>query len=135
MTTSLFTFVLLQYCAESVVFKQWLDDFPSVYRNVTWWFGGVIFNFPHRYSSKYKTLTATRFSKVQSHQLNHVGFQQVNVPPRSTLWFRQGAGIGVEEGAGTAINGFLGNSTGFCTDLHGGLSSSHIQNWNRKNSW
>ena len=72
-------------------------------------------------------LTTAGLAKVYPDQLDHVGLQEVDVPPGALLHLSQGAGGQVKEGAGAAIYGFLGN-TSFCyTALHGGFASSDVQ--------
>lgn len=72
-------------------------------------------------------LTATWFAKVQSHQLHHIRFQKVHIPPRQPLRLRQRTRVDVEKRTGAAIDGFLRNASRFGAYLHRSLPSRDIQ--------
>ena len=71
-------------------------------------------------------LGAAGLAKVDSDELDHVGFQQVDVPPGAALDVGEGAGVGVEEGGGGAVHGLLGNAALHNGALHGGLAGGNI---------
>lgn len=71
-------------------------------------------------------LTTAALAKVNPDQLDHVGLQEVDIPPGTLLHLRQGAGAQVEEGASAPVHGLLGDPTLRHTALHRSLASSHI---------
>lgn len=71
-------------------------------------------------------LTATRFTKVKSYQLHHVGFKQVHVPPGSVLWSRKGASLRGVNLSTAAIHRTLWNSTLRGARLHRSFASGNI---------
>lgn len=73
-------------------------------------------------------LTATGFAKVQAHQLHHVGFQEIHIPPGRSLRLRQRAGLRREEGGCGAIDGLLWSTSAISGNLHGRLASGNVQN-------
>lgn len=75
-------------------------------------------------------LTAARFAEVQSHQLNHIRFQQVYVPPWSTFGPCQGAGLRRVNLTAASVNGALRNSALRAAGLHRRFAASHVQNCN-----
>jgi len=73
-------------------------------------------------------LTAAWFAEVQSHQLHHVRFQQVHVPPRSALGPRQGAGLRRVSLTAASIHRVLRNSILRAAGLHRRFAACHVQN-------
>ena len=56
-------------------------------------------------------LTAAGLSEVYPNELDHVGLQQVDVPPRRLLHLCEGASGEVKKGAGASIHGLLWDSS------------------------
>ena len=56
-------------------------------------------------------LTTAALAKVDANQLNHVGFEEVDVPPGRFFHLGQAARAKVEEGAGASVHGLLRNSS------------------------
>lgn len=77
-------------------------------------------------------LTAARLAEVQSHQLHHVRFQQVHVPPRFVLGPRQGAGLRRVSLAAASVNRALRNPAVRGARLHRRLAACHVQNCDRE---
>lgn len=69
---------------------------------------------------------ATRFTKVKSYQLYHIGFEQVHVPPGSVLWSRKGASLRGVNLSTAAIHRTLWNSTLRGARLHRSFASGNI---------
>ena len=61
-----------------------------------------------------RLLTAAGPAEVESHQLHHVGLQEVDVPQRRRLLLRQRARLGVEEATRAAVHGLLRNTALGC---------------------
>ena len=74
-------------------------------------------------------LTAAALSGVDPDQLDHVGLQQVDVPPGRLLHLCQGAGGQVEEGAGAAVHGLLGDPALGDARLHRRLPRGNVEHW------
>jgi len=76
------------------------------------------------------TLTTAGFAKIQSHQLDHVGLEEVDVPPRSPFTLGHSASFRREEVAGAAIDRSFGHTSESHARLHGRFAGSHIQHCN-----
>ncbi len=70
---------------------------------------------------------AARLAEVHPDQLDHVGLEEVDVPPGGALDLRQGARVEVEEGGGRAVDGLLRDPALHDRALHGGLAGGHVQ--------
>lgn len=73
-------------------------------------------------------LTTTRFAKVQTHQLHHIGLEKIHIPPGRSFRLGQRTRIRCEEGRGGAIDGLLRCPGTICGDLHRRLASGNIEN-------
>lgn len=73
-------------------------------------------------------LTTTRFAKVQTHQLHHIGLEQIHIPPGRSFRLGQRTRIRCEEGRGGTIDGLLRCPGTICGDLHRRLASGNIEN-------
>lgn len=78
------------------------------------------------------SLTATRFSKIQAHQLHHVGLEKIYIPPWNALRLCERARLGGEERWGRSVDGFLWDARAVGRDLHRRFSSCHVQNCKEK---
>lgn len=76
-------------------------------------------------------LTTARFAEIQSHQLNHVGLEEINIPPGWALHFGHSARIGCEESACAAVDGTVSIGVQCHTRLHRRFTSSHVHHWKR----
>lgn len=77
-------------------------------------------------------LTTTRFAKVQTHQLHHIGLEQIHIPPGRAFRLGQRTRIRCEEGRGGSIDGLLRCPSTICGDLHRRLASGNIENCLRR---
>lgn len=77
-----------------------------------------------------RCLTAAAFAKVQSHQLHHVRFQEIDIPPWDTFGLSQRARFGCVKRRCWSIDGFLWDSSTFGWYLHGCFTSRYIQHCN-----
>ena len=75
-------------------------------------------------------LTAASLSEVYPDELDHVGLQEVDIPPGLLLHLGEGAGAQVKPGARAAVHRLLGDPAISHTALHRSLPRRHIQNWN-----
>ena len=90
-------------------------------------------NFPRRIKVWFDNLlTAASLSKVYPDQLDHVGLEQVDIPPGLLLHFGEGAGAQVEPGARAAVHRLLRDAAISHAALHRSLPRRHIQNCNDK---
>ena len=78
-------------------------------------------------------LTAASLSEVYPDELDHVGLEEVHVPPGLLLHLGEGAGAQVEPGAGAAVHRLLGDPAIRHAALHRSLPRRNIQNWNIQN--
>ena len=74
--------------------------------------------------------TAAGLSEVYPDELDHVGLEEVDVPPGLLLHLGEGAGAQVEAGAGAAVHGLLRDAAIRHAALHRSLTRRHIQNCN-----
>lgn len=72
-------------------------------------------------------LATTGLSEVQADELDHVGFEEVDIPPGGGLWFGQRACFRAEERACGAVDGLLRHASQLRTYLHRRLSGRHVQ--------
>ena len=77
-------------------------------------------------------LTTARLAEVQSHQLHHVRFQQVHVPPWSAFRLRQGAGLRRVSLTAASVNRALWKSALHGAGLHRRFAACHVQNCKRE---
>ena len=78
-------------------------------------------------------LTTATLTEVDPDELDHVGFEEVDIPPGRLFNLSEGAGIEVEEGACAAIDSLLWDASLRNAGLHRGLASRHVQNWEAEN--
>ncbi len=77
-------------------------------------------------------LTAASLAEVEPHQLDHVGLEQVDVPPGPAFHGRHGARFGREEVAGAAVDGPFGHAAQRHARLHRRLARRHVQHCQAK---
>lgn len=78
-----------------------------------------------------KRRTTARLSEVESDELNHVGLQQVDVPPGVPLRVGEGAGVRGERRGRRAVHGLLRDASLGHGRLHGRLPCGHIEHCGR----
>ena len=79
------------------------------------------------------TFGAARLAEVDTNQLHHVRFEEIDVPPRAPLHLGHGARLGVEERRGRTVDGFLRDSAVGDGRLHRRFSSGHVQHYGERN--
>lgn len=78
------------------------------------------------------SFTTTWLSEIQAHQLHHVRFEKIHIPPRNTLGLCEWTCVGGEERWGRSVDSFLRNSSTISGDLHGCFASGYVENCKKK---
>lgn len=73
------------------------------------------------------SIGAARFAEIEPNELDHVRFEEVNVPPRSAFHLGQTARFRREEVARAAIDGPLRNATTRYARLHRCLAGGNVK--------
>ena len=75
----------------------------------------------------YLLLTAAALAEINSYKLHHVGFEQIDIPPRGFFHLSETASGQVEKCARASVYCFLRNPSLRYARLHRGFSGSNVQ--------